>query len=144
MTQQHYLQCVSNADELDPMFKTMLKSHWAEESQHARIDALTLRKLAATSTPEMRRTAVKDYLDLIDALLGLLGQQAELDVNSLELAIGRKLAADDRAKLIEGQKAAYKQTFVTWGITNRTFVETTNDVFPEDVAQIEARAAQLS
>ncbi len=144
MTQQHYLQCVSNADELDPLFKTMLKSHWAEESQHARIDALTLRKLAATSTPEMRRQAVKDYLDLIDALIGLLGQQAELDVTSLELAIRRTLPPDDRAKLIATQKAAYTQTFVTWGITNKTFVETTLDVFPEDVALIEARAAKLS
>jgi hypothetical protein len=143
MTQEHYLQCISNAAELDPTFKTMLKSHWAEEAQHARIDGLTLRKLAATSTPGMRKEAVRDYLDLIEALLGLLGQQAELDVASTELAIGRKLPPADRAALLQGQRSAYKQTFVTWGITNRTFVETMQEVFPEDVASIERRASQL-
>ncbi len=144
MTQQHWLQCVSNADELDPTFKTMLKSHWAEEAQHARIDALVLRKLAETSTPELRKQAVKDYLDLLDALLVLLGQQAELDVASTELAIGRKLPEGDRAALLESQKKAYQQTFVTWGITNRTFVETIHDVFPEDEALITQRAGQLA
>ena len=144
MTQQHYLQCVSNADELDPTFKTMLKSHWAEEAQHARIDAITLRKLAATSTPQMRNEAVRDYLDLLDALIVLLGQQAELDVTSLELAIGRKLPELDRAALLASQKAAYRQTFLTWGITNRIFVETVQQVFPDDIGLIEQRAAQLA
>ena len=144
MTQQHYLQCVSNADELDPTFKTMLKSHWAEEAQHARIDAITLRKLAATSTPQMRNEAVRDYLDLLDALKVLLGQQAELDITSLELAIGRKLPELDRAALLASQKAAYRQTFLTWGITNRIFVETVQQVFPDDIGLIEQRAAQLA
>jgi hypothetical protein len=144
MTQQHWLQCVSNADELDPTFKQMLKSHWAEESQHARLDALTLRKLATTSTRELRRQAVQDYLDLLDALLGLLGQQAEMDVESTEVAIGRRFPKEDRKKLLESQRGAYQQTFVTWGITNRTFVETVAEVFPEDVARIEQRAGQFA
>lgn len=144
MTQQHYLQCVENADELDPSFKQMLKSHWVEEAQHARIDALILRKLAETSTPELRKQAVRDYLELVDGLIGLLGRQAELDVASTELAIGRKLPVDDRATLLESQRKAYQRTFVTWGITNRTFVETIHDVFPEDEALITQRAGQLA
>lgn len=140
MTQQHYVQCVADSNDIDPTFKKMLKSHWAEESQHAKLDALTLRKLAKTSTPEQRKTAVKDYCDLIDALTGLLGQQAELDVKSLEKALGRTFSAEQRNTLLASQNRSYRQTFVNWGITNPFFVETVEAVFPEDVAQIKDKA----
>src|SRR5207302_422998 len=36
MTQQHYLDAVKDAGEIDPLFKTMLRHHWMEESQHAK------------------------------------------------------------------------------------------------------------
>jgi hypothetical protein len=122
----------------------MLKSHWAEESQHAKIDAMTLRKLALTSTAELRQQAVQDYLDLIDALLGLLGDQAALDVKSLERALNKSFTDAERATLLEVQKKAYRQTFITWGITNPMFVDTVENVFPEDAARIKAKAAELA
>jgi hypothetical protein len=144
MTQQHYTQCVQSADGLDATFKQMLKSHWAEESQHAKIDAMTLRKLALTSTAEMRKQAVQDYLDLIDALLGLLGQQAELDVKSLERALNKTFIDNQRQTLLQSQKKSYQQTFVTWGITNPLFMDTVTEVFPEDHERIQAKAKELS
>jgi hypothetical protein len=122
----------------------MLKSHWAEESQHAKIDAMTLRKLALTSTAELRKEAVQDYLDLLDALLGLLGDQATLDVKSLERALNKTFTDAERATLLEVQKKSYRQTFVTWGITNPMFVDTVENVFPEDAARIKAKAAELA
>ena len=143
MTQQHYVQCVDAANDLDPTFKKMLKSHWAEEAQHAKLDALTLRKLAATSTPEQRKTAVQDYLDLLGALTGLLGNQAELDVKSLELALGKTFTPPLRAALLANQAKAYTKTFVTWGITHPMFVETIDAVFPEDAARIHQKAKEL-
>lgn len=144
MTQQHYTQCVQGSDGLDPTFKQMLKSHWAEESQHAKIDAMTLRKLALTSTAELRHHAVQDYLDLVDALTGLLGQQAELDVKSLERALKKTFTDEQRAAILANQKKSYVQTFVTWGITNPMFVETVEQVFPEDCSRIKDRAAEVA
>jgi hypothetical protein len=143
MTQQHYTQCVQSTDGIDPLFKQMLKSHWAEESQHVKIDAMTLRKLALTSTAEMRKQAVHDYLDLVDALLGLLGQQAELDVKSLERSLNKTYSEAQRAQILESQKASYRQTFVTWGITNPLFIDTVLEVFPEDGGRVKARASEL-
>jgi hypothetical protein len=143
MTQQHFVQCIADADELDPTVKRMLKSHWAEESQHAKLDALTLRSLAATSTRELRAQAVQDYLDLVDALLGLLGQQAELDVGNLEASVGRRFPEAQRDELLRSQKASYRRTFIVWGITNPTFVETIKGVFPEDAARVSHRASEL-
>jgi hypothetical protein len=145
MTQQHYTECVRDSeDNLDPTFKKMLKSHWAEESQHAKIDAMTLRKLASTSTPEIRAQAAHDYLDLIDALSGLLGQQAELDTKNLERAIQKELPAASRATLFESQKRAYLQTFVAWGMASPLFVSTVAELFPEDAGRITQKAAEVA
>jgi hypothetical protein len=145
MTQQHFTQCVRDSDDnLDPTFKAMLKNHWAEESQHARMDVLNLRSLVSSSTPEMRHQAVRDYLDLVDALCGLLGQQAELDIKSLERAVQKQYPPSHRSALLESQKRAYIQTFVVWGITNPGFVETVAELFPEGAAEITAKAKEVS
>ena len=42
MTQQHYTESVKDDSGVDPLFKKLLKHHWLEEAQHARIDALEL------------------------------------------------------------------------------------------------------
>jgi hypothetical protein len=144
MTQQHYVQCVSNADDLDATCKGMLKAHWMEESQHAKLDAMTLRRLAQTATPEQRRLAVTEYLELIDALVDLLGQQAVLDIASLEGAVGKKFTEAEKKVLLESQRKAYRQTFVTWGATNPTFVETMNELFGDEAKAIDTKISQLN
>lgn len=144
MTQQHYTQCVQSAEGLDPTFKLMLKSHWVEEAQHAKIDAMTLRKLALTSTPELRKAAIDDYFSLLETLRELLEQQAELDVRNLERATGKGFAPAQREALLASQRASYREIFLTWGLTNPGFLETVAEVFPEDAARIEARGARTS
>jgi hypothetical protein len=143
MTQQHYTQCVSSDAEIDPLCKGMLKAHWMEEAQHAKLDDVTLRKLAATSTPEQRKTAVKDYCDLLDALSGLLNEQAKLDLQSLETALNKTFSEAQRKTLLECQQKAYRTTFVTWGATNPSFVAAANEVFGEDAKTIHAKVAAL-
>ena len=34
--------------ELDPQFKSLLKHHWMEESQHAKLDTLLVESLSST------------------------------------------------------------------------------------------------
>ena len=62
MTQQHYTECVKDNKDIDPLFSKLLKCHWLEESQHARIDALELEKLVMAAEPEQIGVAVGDYL----------------------------------------------------------------------------------
>jgi hypothetical protein len=51
MTQKHYVESVQITDEsLDRFFCSLLKHHWIEESQHAKLDTLVVDKLASTST----------------------------------------------------------------------------------------------
>ncbi len=46
MTQRHYLESVSDDQALDPQFKSLLRHHWMEEAQHAKLDTLMVEALA--------------------------------------------------------------------------------------------------
>jgi len=94
MTQQHFVESFRKgaADELDPLFRQLLRHHWLEEAQHAKIDILELHKLAADATPELREQSIDDYIKIVGALDGLLGQQAKNDVATLAKVLGRKFS----------------------------------------------------
>ena len=46
MTQEHYLRSVRGSVEMDPKFKDMLRFHWVEEAQHARIEKVASEDLS--------------------------------------------------------------------------------------------------
>ena len=46
MTQRHYMDSVKDDQSLDPQFKSLLKHHWMEEAQHAKLDTLMVEALA--------------------------------------------------------------------------------------------------
>ena len=46
MTQSHYVDSVHDDRDLDPLFRSLLKHHWMEEAQHARLDTLMVEALA--------------------------------------------------------------------------------------------------
>ena len=124
VTQQHYVEGYREGDgALDPFFASLLKNHWLEESQHAKIDALELQKLAAVATPEQIETAVGDYLAILEAFAGLLGAQASLDVTTLEEAVGKKYTEDQRQAITASQTRAYRNTFIILGIQNPMFLK---------------------
>ena len=62
MTQRHWIDAVQDNQELDPQFKSLLKHHWMEESQHSKLDTLMVESLSAPmdgppSTPPSRSTS---------------------------------------------------------------------------------------
>ena len=123
MTQQHYTESVRDDGGLDPLFAKLLKQHWLEESQHARIDALELKKLVEPATAEAISVGFKDYMDLLDAVCGLLGKQAEMDVPSLEKKLGKTFSDDQRKQIVATQLKGYVKTFVHVGMTHPQFVD---------------------
>src|SRR5919205_523381 len=50
MVQRHYIDSIKDDQELDPQFKSLLKHHWIEEVQHAKLDTLMVEALAAGRT----------------------------------------------------------------------------------------------
>jgi hypothetical protein len=144
MTQAHYVECVKDDSNLDPLFAKLLRFHWLEESQHARIDALELDKLVSAATPELLETAFADYLGLIDAFDGLLKAQADMDVPALQRATGRTFDPQQAAAIVSSQHRGYRHTFLVYGMTNANFLETLAKISPAAAARVSHRAQELA
>ncbi len=122
MTQRHYLESVRETKEgLDPLFCSLLKHHWMEESQHAKLDTLVVDEIASAAAPEEIDKGIEDYMDIGELLDGGLQTQVELDLASLESAIGRRLADSEKAEIREAQVKAYRWTFLPSGMTQPKF-----------------------
>jgi len=122
MTQMHYLESVRDTKEgLDPLVCSLLKHHWMEESQHAKLDTLVVDEIARNSTASEIDKGVADYMDIGKLLDGGLQTQVELDLVSLETAIGRQLNDGEKAEIREAQLKAYRWTFLLSGMSHPKF-----------------------
>jgi hypothetical protein len=136
-TQRHYVESVEGDQGLDPQFKSLLKHHWMEECQHAQLDALVFFELAARATPEAIEQAVGEFLEIGAFIDGGLGQQAQLDLASLEAAIGRQLTDAQRARFITEQHQAMRWTFLGSALVNKGFLDAIGKVSPAGRATLE-------
>jgi hypothetical protein len=123
LTQLHYLSCFDRDETLDPFTRHIFKSHWLEESQHARMDHLeTVRAFQSMSDDEKDR-AVDDLIELVAAVDGLLQTQARLDVDNLQACLWRRLSAAERQEIEAAVLAAKRYTFIESGVTHPNFQE---------------------
>jgi hypothetical protein len=145
LTQRHYVDAFkTDAETIDPLFKSLFKHHWIEEAQHAKIDVLEMEKMARTAGPETIATALTDYADMCRAFATVLGEQASLDVDSFERSRGRTLGADERMSIIDDQRRAYQQIFLVQGIQNAGFVQRAGELAPAAPSMLAALAAELA
>ena len=80
-TQLHYLEHVRADEHLD--------GHWIDEATHAKLDSLVINEIVGPLSMEQREHAVDELLELGGAVDGLLSQQADLDIESLQRATRR-------------------------------------------------------
>jgi len=123
MTQRHYLESVKDnaAERLDPLFCSLLRHHWLEESQHAKLDTLIVDRIAGALEPARIEAGIDDYMKIGKLLDGGLAAQVQLDLDSLQRAIGRTLSAAEKAEIVEAQTRAYRWTFLASGMTHPNF-----------------------
>ncbi|MGZ3421565.1 MAG: diiron oxygenase [Polyangiales bacterium] len=144
MTQAHYTESVRDDDTIDHLFARLLKHHWMEEAQHARIDALELDKLVSEAAPPQLEKAFADYQDLIGAFDGLLEAQAKMDLPSLKRATGKSFTSEQEEAIIRAQHAAYRNTFLVLGMKNRMFMDIVSTIHADGAQRIAERAQSLS
>ncbi|UJR84075.1 diiron oxygenase [Sandaracinus amylolyticus] len=121
MTQRHYVESVQGETRLEPLFASLLRQHWLEEAQHARLDAMIVDTLAARLSPSDVRRGIDDYRRICAVLEDGLCAQVELDLVSLERMTGRELSRDVRTQLRDAQRASYRTTFLESGATHPAF-----------------------
>ncbi|WP_438037413.1 hypothetical protein [Sorangium sp. So ce128] len=146
MTQRHYLDSVKEGDAegLDPQFSSLLRHHWMEEAQHAKLDTLLVAKLAREAGPEGIARAFDDYVSIGTMLDGGLAAQARLDIEALERAAGRPLAEAEKAEIFEAQQRSYRWTFLGSGMTHPNFVRALGELSPAGAERIAAMAKALA
>jgi hypothetical protein len=144
MTQDHYVDSVKDNGEIDPLFKSLLKHHWLEESQHAKLDTRMVEYLAAG----MDREAIEKGVDAFFAIGGFLDegldQQVLFDLGSLELATGRKFTPDERQAFIEVQKQANRWTYLGSGMVHPKFLQTMDRLGADQRQRIDEAAPIFS
>lgn len=137
MTQRHYLDSVKDDQALDPQFKSLLKHHWMEEAQHAKLDTMMVESLAQSLTEREIDGAVNEYLEMGGFLDNGLKAQTQFDLESLERSAGRRLSDSEREKFREIQHQANRLTYIGSGMSHPNFLATLGDLMPEARKRIE-------
>jgi hypothetical protein len=122
MTQRHYLESVRDDGGLDPQFSSLLRHHWMEEAQHAKLDTLMVEELAAGLPAAEIAKAVDGYLALGGMIDEALKQQVEFDLEAFTRATGRLLSPEERAEMAKQQHQAQRWTFIGSGIGHPNFL----------------------
>jgi len=143
-TQTHYIEHMKDRGELDPLFRDLIRYHWMDEAQHAKIDSLLIDEITREIGEEDREKAVDELLELGGAIDGLLSQQADLDLGTLERAVGRKLSDADREEIKRHTRRAYRWTFLVSGLEHPNFVRIVGELTERGPAKLEAVARALS
>ena len=96
MTQQHYLGSIRDDGDLDPLFKSLMKHHWMEEAQHAKLDTLIVDALAEGRTEEQIDKAIDEFFEIGGFLdEGLQASRPASTSTRSRRSIGRKLENRD-------------------------------------------------
>ncbi len=142
MTQSHYLDSVKDDGGLDPLFKSLLRHHWMEEAQHAKLDTLMVEALAEGRSEDEIDAAIDEYLEIGAFIDAGLAQQAEFNLAALEAAIGRPV--EDKAALIAQQHQAARWTYLGSGMTHPQFRATLEGLLLAARAKVDAVAPHFS
>src|SRR5215217_2063074 len=140
MTQHHYLGSIRDDGDLDPLFKSLMKHHWMEEAQHAKLDTLIVDALGEGRSEEQIDKAIDEFFEIGSFLDEGLKTQAQFNLDALEKAIGRKI--EDREAIAAQQHQAARWTYIGSGMVHERFQATLESLSSRAAARI-AEAAPL-
>jgi hypothetical protein len=145
MTQRHYLESVINnqQENLDPLFSSLLKHHWLEEAQHAKLDTLMVENLVNVLDKQQIEQGIEDYLHIVQILHQGLQAQVDLDIESLARATQRQFTDAEVAAIKQAQIKSYEWTFLASGMLHDNFRQTISEISPAAEAIIVALARQF-
>lgn len=143
-TQRHYIEHVQEDSDLDGLFRDLLRFHWMEEAQHAKLDTLLIGEVAVQLTLEEREKAIDEVLELGGAIDGLLAQQIGLNIEALETVTGRMFTEAEKEEITTETQRAWRWTFLVSGLQHPNIVKAIDELTTEGSAKIEGVAAALS
>jgi hypothetical protein len=133
MTQEHYLGSIRDDGDIDPLFKSLMKHHWMEEAQHAKLDTLIVDALAEGRGEVEIDQAIDDFFEIAAFLDNGLQMQAGLNLDALEQAIGRNV---DRDSILPQQHQAARWTYLGSGMVHERFKATLKAISPRAARRV--------
>jgi hypothetical protein len=134
MTQAHYIGGVRDDSGIEPLFKSLLKHHWIEEAQHAKLDALIIAEMAAGRSDEDIDRVIDDLFEIADFLDHGLADQVELNLQALERATGHAIA--DRKTVAALQHQAARAAYIGSGLRHQRFQSTLAAISPRGAERV--------
>ena len=143
-TQLHYRQSIDPDAELSELFKDVFLYHWKEESQHAILDELELKRHDARLTIDEREKAVDEFIQLVAAVDGILQAQAASDARYFAANCGRVVNEEEADAIEAGFLKAYRWQYIHSGAAHPKFGKVLSSLITKDQGQrIEAALATL-
>ncbi len=130
MTQAHYVESVKDDQLIDPQFKSLLKHHWMEEAQHAKLDTMMVETLAESCSEAEIEQAVGEYFEIGMFLDQGLEQQMKFDLAAFERATGRTLSDEEREQFETVQRQANRWTYLGSAMTHPKVLATFESLSP--------------
>lgn len=124
MTQRHYIDSIREDRQLDAQFKSLLKHHWMEEAQHAKLDALMVVALAKGRSAREIDAAVEEYLEIGGLIDAGLKQQVGFDLDAFTRTTGRWLSAEEKDQFERVQLQANRWTYLGSAMTHEQVLAT--------------------
>jgi hypothetical protein len=140
MTQQHYLGSIRDDGDLDPLFKSLLKHHWMEEAQHAKLDTLIVEALAEGRSEGQIDKAIDEFFEIGAFLDEGLKTQAGFNLDALEKSINRPI--ENRDEILAQQHQAARWTYLGSGMVHERFKAALESLSPRAAKRI-AEAAPM-
>jgi hypothetical protein len=142
--QLHYTAHVLDKTDLDELFRDLLKYHWLDEAQHAKLDTMLIAELVADMPLAAREAAVDELLELGGAVDGLLQQQVALNIDALEVATGRLFTEAERQEITSHTLRAWRWTFLVSGLEHPNVVKLVGQITDEGPGKLRNVAHALS
>jgi hypothetical protein len=137
MVQRHYVDSVRDDQDLDPQFKSLLKHHWLEEVQHAKLDTLMVEAMAENYSDSQIDAAVGEYLEIGGFLDGGLKQQVQFDLDVFTRATGRTLNEVEKNEFLRKQLQANRWTYLGSAMTHERVLATFESLSPSARKRVE-------
>jgi hypothetical protein len=144
-TQAHYRASIEPDSELSELWKDVFLFHWKEESQHAVLDELELRREDARLDRAQRDVAVDDLIALVGAVDGILQAQAASDARYFRGIVGPGFTDEQAARIDATVLKAYRWQYIVSGVMEPRFRKVLFALVDEaQAARIQAALAPLA
>ena len=131
ITLRHYIEGVRDNQNLDPQFKSLLKHHWLEESQHTKLDTLIVESVVRVLLQKRSIRPFKSTPTSANFSTTVSTANRVRTSRVLSSYRGRRLSKSEREEMTNAVLKGMRWTYLGTGMTHPNFLATVEEIKPE-------------